>query len=657
LFLPIIEDTDDAGGKKKINVLPHSLRGSRHTTFQTRAHAPREAFFLQIFSVIMERVEARELRKNFLSFFEARGHAIVPSSSLIPDDPSVLLTTAGMQQFKPYYLGELDPLSAIHPNLGRALGAKNAASIQKSFRTSDIEEVGDDSHLTFFEMMGNFSFGGYAKKEAISYAHDFLTKELGLEISFTTIFGGYSAVPKDEESRRAWQRLGIVDIREEGMEDNFWGPTGTSGPCGPTTEVYCKNAAGSAVEIWNIVFNEFYFPGSREEFLSGSSTKKLERIGTMGVDTGMGLERLAMISQNSRTIFDTDLFRPFLELLPPSVPERERRILADHLRGIAFLVADGVRPSNKGAGYVLRRLMRRILVPEERQKIPVHVFDAILHDVVHEYGEFYPELLRENESIRGEFENERGRLKKTLEGGLKNFERLWARGHFSGRDGYYLHETFGFPFIVTEDLIRDRDNDFNFEKFKGEYNQAVIAHKEVSRVGQERKFGGHGLILDTGEIKAADEEELKIVTRLHTATHLLQAALRKVFGPEVTQQGSDITAVRTRFDFSFPRKMTTEEIQKIEDLVNEAIRRDLRMEPREMSYGEAVSSGALHFFRHKYPARVKVYTAYDTKTGEEFSKEFCGGPHVSHTGEIGRFRIVKEEASGAGVRRIRAVVE
>ncbi|MFY9463147.1 MAG: alanine--tRNA ligase-related protein, partial [Candidatus Sungiibacteriota bacterium] len=308
-------------------------------------------------------MQSSEIRRKFLEFFEKRGHAVVPSSSLIPDDPSVLLTTAGMQQFKPYYTGEADPMTSIHPTLGRPLGTRNAVSIQKSFRTSDIDEVGDEQHLTFFEMMGNFSFGGYFKKEAIQYAFDFLTKEIGVAISYITIFQGKEeiGVPKDEESRAIWQSLGVKDIREEGMEDVFWGPTGSAGPCGPTTEIYCKNAAGQDIEIWNIVFNEFFFAGSREELLSGISGKKLEKLKTPGVDTGMGLERLAMISQGKKNIFETDLFSPFMLFLRgnPEYQEQHGRIVADHTRAAIFLLADGVRPSNKERGYILRRLIRR----------------------------------------------------------------------------------------------------------------------------------------------------------------------------------------------------------------------------------------------------------------------------------------------------------
>src|SRR3989338_11153786 len=312
-------------------------------------------------------MNSSEIRQKFLDFFKARGHTIVPSSSLVPDDPSVLLTTAGMQQFKPYY-SEFDPMTTVHPSIGKPIG-KNAASCQKSFRTSDIDEVGDERHLTFFEMRGNFSFGGYFKKEAIRYAHEFITKEMGLRISYVTVFEGKEdiGVPKDMESRDIWKSLDSkLEVREEGMGDVFWGPTGSSGPCGPTTEIYCQNevmkkAGVEPVEIWNIVFNQYFYPGSREELNMGVAGKKLELFPMFGVDTGMGLERLAMISQGKKNIFEADLFTPILNLLSNGPNVETKRIIVDHLRGGVFLIADGVQPSNKDRGYILRRVLRRAI--------------------------------------------------------------------------------------------------------------------------------------------------------------------------------------------------------------------------------------------------------------------------------------------------------
>jgi alanyl-tRNA synthetase len=581
-------------------------------------------------------MESQEIRKKFLDFFEKRGHKIVPSSSLIPDDPSVLLTTAGMQQFKKYYTGEADPI--------KDFGVRNTASIQKSFRTSDIDEVGDESHLTFFEMLGNFSFGGYFKEEAIRYAFEFF-KLLNLPIGFVTVFGGDGEVPADEESEKIWRNLGISKIEKRGREDNFWGPTGNEGPCGPTTEIYVKPAGDNSggvegIEVWNIVFNEYYC----------RQNKSLDKLKQNGVDTGMGLERLSMMLQQKRNIFETDLFAPLFELLPNEISPRHQRIIVDHLRGSAFLLADGVRPSNKEAGYILRRLMRRTLVYEYLYKIPLHAYGAILHDIIHEYGMFYPELQKNNEVIREEFEKERNKFGKTIGRGIKELEKI---NEIDEAAAFNLYQTYGLPYEIIKELGKERAQKLRREYFDREFKK----HQEISRAGQERKFGGHGLLLDTGELKAVDERELKIVTRLHTATHLLNAALRKILGPEIEQQGSDITALRTRFDFTFPRKLTPEEIRKVEEWVNEVIRRDAKVEFQEMPYDEAVKTGAIRFWREKYPPRVKVYKIYDQQSGEIFSQELCGGPHVTHTAEIGKFKITKEESSSAGVRRIRAVVE
>lgn len=588
-------------------------------------------------------MEAREIRKKFLDFFSNRDHKAVSSSSLIPDDPSVLLTTAGMQQFKKYYTGELDAR--------RDFGKPNTASIQKCFRTSDIDSVGDESHLTFFEMLGNFSFGGYFKEEAIRLAHDFIVKEMGLAIDRVTVFdpdkvpsGDWrkEGVPRDDESRRVWEELKIGRIENEGV-DVFWGPTGAEGPCGPTTEIYVKNASGESVEIWNIVFNEFYC----------DKNQKLTRLKTAGVDTGMGLERLAMVVQKKENIFETDLFAPLMKALPENMPERARRIVADHLRGTAFLLSDGVRPANKEAGYILRRLMRRAIVHEylANQAYKINA-EEIFSRIAEIYGEFYPEL--NLPLIKEIFAEESQKFGQTLTLGLKELQKTRI---LDASAAFRLYESYGLPYEIIKDpevggekagLLRREDFDAEFEK-----------HQAKSRAGVGKKFGGHGLILDTGELKAGSEAEAKKATRLHTVTHLLHQALRDVLGETVRQMGSDITSERARFDFVFARKMTPEEIRKVEGIVNEKIAADLPVKFQEMSKTEAEATGALHFFKAKYPDRVKVY--YVGREGSDpanaYSKEFCGGPHVSRTGEIGRFRIIKEEAVSAGVRRLRAVVE
>jgi alanyl-tRNA synthetase len=571
---------------------------------------------------------------------------------LIPDDPSVLLTTAGMQQFKKYYTGELDAK--------KDFGSKNTVSIQKAFRTSDIDEVGDETHLTFFEMLGNFSFGGYWKKEAIRYGYDFITKEMKLPIDYVTVFDPAKVdagdwrknVPFDQESYDVWKneiKIPEEKIRREGV-DNFWGPTGSEGPCGPTTEIYVKNANGKSVEIWNIVFNEFYC----------SADKKLKKAKIPGVDTGMGLERLAMVSQGVKNIFETDLFAGLINLLPAGIPDRTKRIFADHVRAIVFLISDGVRPSNKEAGYVLRKLLRRLIASEfsigfrkEEKKFYVGGrssgidLKALLSHTVDYYSAFYPDL--DQETILKVFEDESSIFTSTLNRG---FSEMYGYSKIDGEISFKLFESFGLPFEIIKDLGGERVVDLHREDF----DKKFIAHQEKSRAGAEKKFGGHGLVLNTGELKAGSEEELKKVLRLHTATHLLQQALREVLGAEVHQMGSDITPERTRFDFSFSRKMTPEEIKKTEELVNRKIKEDLPVSFKEMSKDEAEKVGALHFFKEKYPDKVKVYyVGKDLKTA--WSKEFCGGPHVTHTGEIGRFKIAKEEAVGAGVRRVRGVVD
>lgn len=543
----------------------------------------------------------------------------MPSSSLIPDDPSVLLTTAGMQQFKKYFTGEL--------GAQKDFGSQNTVSIQKCFRTSDIDEVGDDTHDTFFEMLGNFSFGGYWKEQAVKYAHEFLVKELGLEIDYVTVFEGDTEVPQDSESEKIWQGLGIKNIKRLPRTENFWGPTGSEGPCGPTTEIYVK---GMKVEIWNLVFNEYYC----------HKDKRLESLKVKGVDTGMGLERLATVVQGKKNIFETDLFAPLNEILPAEMPERVKRILADHARAVSFLISDGVRPSNKEAGYVLRRLMRRMIVHGQN-------LESLFEKVNALYGDYYKELSLE--TILSEFRKENEKFQKTLKNGLKELNKLQS---IDGEAAFTLYETYGLPYEVVKELGGEKASGLNREEFDKEF----VKHQEKSRAGAEKKFGGHGLLLDTGELKAVDERELKVVTRLHTATHLMQAALREVLGPEVKQNGSDITAERTRFDFFFPRKLTDEEKKKVEDLVNEKIKDDLPVSFVELPLEDAKKTGALYFFKAKYRDFVKVYyMGKDLDTA--WSREFCGGPHVSHTAEVGKFIILKEESAAAGIRRIRATVE
>ena len=528
-----------------------------------------------------------EVRQKFLEFFAKRGHTIVPSAPLVPEnDPSVLFTTAGMQQFKPYYTSEKDAL--------KDFGSKNTVSIQKCIRTSDIDEVGDATHLTFFEMLGNFSFGGYGRKEAITYAHNFITQELGLAISFVSFFKGNENVPQDEESEKIWKALGVADIREEG-EDVFWGPTGDRGPCGPTTEIYCKDANDKSVEIWNIVFNEYFCNGSREELDRGEA--KLTKLPFLGIDTGMGLERLAAIVQKKKSVYETDVFS--LE-----TDNRSARIIADHTRAARELMKEGVEPSNVGRGYVLRRLIRR----------------AVLHSD------------RLGAKIDERFSEEETRFRKTLQTGLKEFEK--------GTDPFVLFSSYGFPLELTKELAQEKKQAIDEAKFRGD----MKAHQEISRAGAEKKFKG-GL---------ADTSEMSV--KYHTATHLLHQALREVLGNEVQQKGSNITPERLRFDFAFSRKMTDEEKKKVEDIVNKKIKADLPVQKIVLLLAEAEKTGALHFFGEKYGDEVSVYFIGDS-LDTAYSKEFCGGPHIEHTGVLGLFKIAKEEAVSAGVRRIKAVLQ
>jgi len=546
---------------------------------------------------------SKDLREKFLSFFEEKGHKIVSSSSLLPSDPSVLFTTAGMQQFKPYYLGEKSPYG------------KNVCSCQKCFRTSDVEEVGDESHLTFLEMLGNFSFGGYFKEEAIKLAYEFLFKELklSLEEAIFTVFKGDENVPEDKESIEIWKKLGVPEnkIQKKGKEDNFWGPTGEEGPCGPTTEIHLKG-----IEVWNLVFNEYY----------QDKDKKLAQLPQKGVDTGMGLERLAMIAEGGSSVFETDLFLPIINEIPGE-NEKAKRIIADHVKGSIFLIQESVLPSNVERGYVLRRILRRAIRYGKLLNLPKDFLIPLAQRAIEVYKDVYPELKSNESDILTVIQNEEEKFEKTLEDGLKQFEK--------GLDAFELYTTYGFPLELTIELAKEKGIKINIEEF----NEKFKEHQKISRVGAEKKFVG-GL---------ADHSEKTI--KYHTAAHLMLAVLRKVLGGEVYQKGSNITAERLRFDFNYPQKLNEEQIRKVEDLVNQKIKEDLPVACKEMSLEDAKKKGAMGVFEEKYGKIVKVYSIGD------FSKEICGGPHVKRTSELGNFKITKEESSGAGVRRIRAVLE
>jgi len=541
-------------------------------------------------------MQSEEIRRRFLTFFENRGHTVVTSGSLVPrGDSSVLFTTAGMQQFKPYYVGEASAQEDFD--------SLNTVSIQKCVRTSDIEEVGDERHLTFFEMLGNFSFGGYWKKEAIQYAYDFVTKEMGLKIDYVTVFEGETGVPEDKESEEIWKSIDPnIVVKKFGRADNFWGPTGEEGPCGPTTEIYVDG-----IEIWNIVFNEFY----------QNKDKTLKPLEIKGIDTGMGLERLAKVVQNVPTVFETDLFKKLISVLPQNLDGKKKRILADHSRAVSFMISDGVYPNNKGAGYVLRRLLRRILAQFEMGEIKL-AFDLTVAK--------FPELKRD---IIGEVVNaERSQFIVALNLGKKELDKL---DDVSPESAFRLYNSYGLPL----DVIRDKFPQLNVQEFEKEFEK----HQKISQMGMEQKFKS-GL---------AGHSEMEV--KYHTATHLLHQALREVLGEEVFQKGSNITPERLRFDFSFTRKMTDEEKKKVENLVNRKIEESLPVSYEDLPLEEAEKSGAIGLFEEKYGDKVRVY-----KVGD-FSLELCGGPHVENTGVLGQFKIIKEEAVSTGIRRIKAILE
>lgn len=582
---------------------------------------------------------SQEIRQSFIDFFKKRGHTHMPPSSLVPKgDPSVLFTTAGMQQFKDYYL---------RPELA---SSPRVCTIQSSFRTSDIEEVGDDRHLTIFEMLGNFSFGyqegeaqdkssptPYFKQVAIELAYEYIINQLKIDLSrvYVTVYEGSKdwQIPQDEESAKIWNNLGIRDIRYEG-DNNFWGPTGSEGPCGPTTEIYVDD-----VEVWNLVFNEFY----------SDNNKQLTPLTYKGVDTGAGLERLAIVMQNKREVFETDLFTSVIEKIRSlsnhdRYTEKSARIIADHLKAAMFLIADGVRPSNKTQGYILRRLIRRLMVNAQGIDLPSENIYEILETHYGIYVKDYNRLAAEYGMINLVLKDEISRFTKTLEKGMKEFEKI-LKENKQGREipidqAFKLFDTYGFPIELTKELAEKEGYKLDMKTFEERFK----SHQEISRAGLEKVFKGG--LADT---------ELQTIKH-HTAHHLLLTALRKVLGERVHQKGSNVTSDRLRIDFSHPQKLTDGQIKKVEDTVNEAIKADLEVKREEMSREEAEQLGALAEFGAKYGDKVSVYTIM-SKDGSFFSRELCGGPHVKRTGELGKFKILKEEASSAGIRRIKARLE
>ena len=584
-------------------------------------------------------MKAIEIRKKYLNFFKNHGHAVIPSAPLIPEnDSSVLFTTAGMQPLVPYLLGE------PHPQ------GKRLTDYQKCVRTNDIEEVGDNRHLTYFEMLGNWSLGDYFKEESIQMSYDFLTQELQIpaEKISVTCFAGDEDCARDEVTAECWKKAGIPEERIYyfGKDDNWW-IAGETGPCGPDTEMFydtgkpkCSSecnpscGCGKYVEIWNNVFMEFY----KDE--NGKYTKLKQK----NVDTGLGIERMTMILEGKETPFETELFSHIMDKLVELQKVdniSSRRIIAEHLRSSMMIIADGGRPSNIDRGYILRRLIRRMIRHMNKLEISLDELSTLVELNVENLKEMYPELENKKEIIKNVILEEKDKFVKTLTKGEKEFEKEIAEIRKQGKevvDGkivFRLYDTYGFPPEVTEELAQENGMKID----KEEFNKLFKEHQEKSRAGSEQKFKGG--LASTGEME----------TKYHTATHLLNAALKQVLGQHVHQKGSNITAERMRFDFSHPSKMTDEEKQKTEDLVNSWIQSAIPVEHMEMKKEEAIKMGAEAMFIEKYGDIVSVY-----KIGD-FSLEVCGGPHVHNTSELGHFKIKKEESSSSGVRRIKAILE
>ena len=583
-------------------------------------------------------MKAIDIRNKYLKFFENHGHKVIPSSPLIPEnDPSVLFTTAGMQPLVPYLLGEK------HPE------GKRLTDYQKCLRTNDIDEVGDNRHLTYFEMLGNWSLGDYFKEESIQMSYEFLTKELGIpaEKISVTCFAGDEDCPRDELTASCWEKAGISKDRIYfyGKDDNWW-IAGEEGPCGPDTEMFydtgkpkcsenCQPSCdcGKYVEIWNNVFMEYY-----------KKDGKYTKLEQKNVDTGLGLERMAMLLQGKLTPFDTELFSPVMEKLQSLAKNDDiasRRIVAEHMRASIMIICDGGRPSNLDRGYILRRLIRRMTRHLNKLEIDLNELENLIELNINTLKEMYPELETHKQEIKDVIVAEKDKFIKTLNNGEREFNKVINRlknqgiNKIDGKTIFNLYETYGFPPEVTKDLATEN----NFEVDLSEVDKLFKEHQEKSRMGSDQKFKG-GL---------AEQNEKTIA--YHTATHLLNAALKKVIGPNSHQRGSNITTERMRFDFNCDHKLTPEEKQATEDLVNEWIKEDLPVTVETMKKEDALKSGAECMFIEKYPDEVTVYTIGNV------SKELCGGPHVKHTGELGHFKILKEEASSQGVRRIKAVLE
>lgn len=598
----------------------------------------------------MKSLTSESLRNLYLKFFESKGHAIIPSASLIPEnDPTVLFTTAGMHPLVPYLLGEK------HPSGNRL------TDVQKCVRTGDIDEVGDSSHCTFFEMLGNWSLGDYFKREMIPWSFEFLTSPeyLGIPVEdiAVTCFAGDEDCPKDTESAALWEKCGILpeNIYFLPKTGNWWGPAGTTGPCGPDTEMHIirnheeaaklgaydfDNApSGTFLEIWNDVFMQY----------NKNAEGKYEPLKQKNVDTGMGLERTLCILCGKDSVYETDIFEGAIaeieKLTGHKYGENEEvtkafRVVLDHVRTATFMLGDtkGIVPSNTDQGYILRRIIRRAVRFGRNIGLPQGALCSVSKTIIDKYGEVYPELVKNSAKIFEELDKEENKFSKTLQQGIREFEKvaaaLGAGDVIDGVTAFHLYDTYGFPVEITGEMAREKGLSIDV---KG-YEAAFAEHQEKSRAGSEQKFAC-GL---------ADHKEE--TTKLHTATHLLHAALKIVCSPEVEQKGSNITEERLRFDFNFSRKLTAEEVAEVERLVNEQIALKVPVIMKEMTLEEAKKEGFTGLFESRYGERVKTYTI------GEFSKEICGGPHAENTGDLGTFKIVKQENVSAGVKRIKAVL-
>lgn len=582
-------------------------------------------------------MKAIDIRNKYLNFFERHGHKLIPSAPLIPEnDPSVLFNTAGMQPLVPYLLGEK------HPEGTRL------TDYQKCLRTNDIDEVGDNRHLTYFEMLGNWSLGDYFKEESIQMSYEFLTKELGIpsEKISVTCFAGDDDCPRDTVSAEAWKKAGILEdhIYYYGKDDNWW-IAGEEGPCGPDTEMFydtgkepcsehCEPSCdcGKYVEIWNNVFMEY--------FKDKNGYSKLKQ---KNVDTGLGLERMTMLLQGKKTPFDTEIFEPVMKKLTELSKKdniESKRIVAEHLRSSIMIISDGGKPSNVDRGYILRRLIRRMIRHINKLEIDLNSLEDLVYLDIDTLNELYPELEANKEMIKSIIIEEKDKFVKTLAKGEKEFFKEISGikekniNVLPGSMVFRLYDTYGFPPEVTKELAKENGFGIDIKEF----NRLFEIHQQKSRAGSEQKFKG-GLA-----------EQNKETIAYHTATHLLNAALKKVLGSDTHQKGSNITTERMRFDFNCDHKLTDEEKAKIEEVVNDWIKAGLDVKCEEMKKEDAVKSGAECMFIEKYPDIVTVYTIGDV------SKELCGGPHVKNTSELGKFKIKKEEASSSGIRRIKAVL-